>query len=66
MHVLNHMFQQEGEHLFAYDFETMSRALRMAGFRTVQKQAFKVSVDPALAIDLDIHKPYSLYVDAIK
>ncbi len=66
MHGLNHQFHQQGEHLFGYDFETLSWALKKAGFSSVKKQAFKVSVDPDLAIDLAVHQPYSLYVEAIK
>ena len=66
MHGLNHQFHQEGEHLFGYDFETLSFALKKAGFSSVKRQAFKVSVDPDLAIDLPIHESYSLYVEAIK
>ena len=66
MHVVNHIFHQAGEHLFGYDFDTMSLMLRKAGFRTVLQQPFGVSVDPALAIDQDIHKQHSLYVDAVR
>lgn len=66
MHVLNHIFHQEGEHLFGYDFETMALTLRKAGFPTVERRAFRVSADPALMIDQELHKPYSLYVEAIK
>lgn len=66
MHVVNHTFHQEGEHLFGYDFETLSWALQRAGFSRVHKGGFKQSLDPALAIDQDNHAPYSLYVDAVK
>jgi predicted SAM-dependent methyltransferase len=66
MHVVNHIFHQGGEHLFGYDFDTMSLMLRKAGFKTVLQQPFGVSVDPALAIDQEIHKHHSLYVDAVR
>ena len=66
MHILNHSFHQEGEHLFGYDFETMQWLLRQAGFTMIAKMAFRQSVDPELAIDQDEHRKYSLYVDAVK
>jgi predicted SAM-dependent methyltransferase len=66
LHVINHIFHQSGEHLFAYDFETLKWALQQAGFLTVLRQSFGTSVDPELAIDRKVHRPYSLYVDAVK
>jgi predicted SAM-dependent methyltransferase len=66
MHAINHIFHQGGEHLFAYDFETLRFALRDAGFEKIEKAAFRRSADPALAIDQEVHAPYSLYVEAAK
>lgn len=66
MHVINHIFHQSGEHLFAYDFETLDWALRQAGFSIVKQMSFRRSHDPQLAIDQENHAPYSLYVEAIK
>lgn len=66
MHVINHVFHQGGEHLFAYDFETLSWALGRAGFATVEQTRYQVSRDPLLAIDQANHAPYSLYVEAVK
>jgi predicted SAM-dependent methyltransferase len=66
MHVLNHIFHQMGEHLFAYDFATLALALDRAGFRNVSKSAYRQSADPELAIDQPNHAPYSLYVEAIR
>ena len=66
LHVINHIFHQGGEHLFAYDFETLKWALHQSGFPTVLRQSFGTSIDPELAIDQEIHRPYSLYVDAVK
>jgi hypothetical protein len=37
-----------------------------AGFASVHKQSFRVSLDAQLAIDQDQHRPYSLYVEAVK
>ena len=66
MHILNHVFHQEGEHLFGWDFATMEWALRRAGFSRVDKKAFGVSADSGLALDRPEHAPYSLYVEATK
>lgn len=66
MHVINHIFHQSGEHLFAYDFETMAFALKRAGFREVSRQCYGDSLDPELARDREVHARYSLYVDARK
>lgn len=66
MHVINHIYHQEGEHLFGWDYETMEWALRRAGFGQVEKQTYRVSRDPELALDRPEHAPYSLYVEAVK
>ena len=66
MHIVNHIFHQGGEHLFAYDFDTLKLVLERSGFRQVIKQNFRISVDPQLAIDQENHRAYSLYVDAVK
>jgi predicted SAM-dependent methyltransferase len=66
MHVINHIFHQGGEHLFAYDFETLQFALQQAGFEKIIRMAFRQSCDPILAIDQEVHAPYSLYVEALK
>jgi predicted SAM-dependent methyltransferase len=66
MHVINHIFHQSGEHLFAYDFETLQYALHQAGFREINRKSFRQSRDPRLAIDQGGHAPYSLYVEAVK
>lgn len=66
MHVLNHMYHQEGEHLFGWDYATMEWALRRAGFGDVSKQSYGVSLDSGLALDRPEHAPYSLYVEAVK
>jgi predicted SAM-dependent methyltransferase len=66
MHILNHVFQQDGEHLFGYDFETLAWLLRRVGFADVQRMRYGESLDPQLAIDRLEHAKYSLYVDARK
>lgn len=64
--MVNHVFHQKGEHLFAWDFNAMELALRKAGFTKVIRQEYGKCVDPKLAIDQPNHAPYSLYVDAVK
>lgn len=66
MHIINHTFHQEGEHLFGYDFETLSLLLKRGGFSLIEKMSYGVSLDPELAIDQANHSGYSLYVDAVK
>jgi predicted SAM-dependent methyltransferase len=66
MHAINHIFHQDGEHLFAYDFETLRLALHQAGFGQISRTTFRQSRDPDLAIDQEVHAPYSLYVEAEK
>jgi predicted SAM-dependent methyltransferase len=66
IHIVNHTFHQGGEHLFGYDFDTLRFLLKKAGFSKVERRRFRESHDNDLAIDLDVHRPYSLYVDAVK
>lgn len=66
MHIINHTFHQDGEHLFGYDFETLSYLLKKAGFSRIERMSYRVSIDEKLAIDQENHAPYSLYVDAVK
>jgi predicted SAM-dependent methyltransferase len=66
MHIVNHIFHQGGEHLFAWDFETMALMLGRAGFSEIKQREFRQSADPELAIDREIHRPYSLVVEALK
>jgi predicted SAM-dependent methyltransferase len=66
MTMVNHVFHQEGEHYFCYDFETLEYILKQAGFRSVRKVAYRVSDDPELCLDRQEHAKYSLYVEAQK
>lgn len=66
MHILNHVFHQEGEHLFGCDFDLLAFALKRAGFSAVEQMDFQRSGDAALAIDRPEHKDYSLYVEAVR
>jgi predicted SAM-dependent methyltransferase len=64
--LVNHVFHQDGEHFFGWDFEALRHALLLAGFRNVLRQKYGLSQDAELAIDRPEHAPYSLYVEAVK
>ena len=64
--ILNHVFRQNGEHKFAYDFCTLSKTLNDAGFLKIEKCSFMQTMDPLLAKDQPNHQHYSLYVECIK
>lgn len=66
MHALNHVFHQEGEHKFCYDFETLEILLKKTGFRKITRQSYKKSLDADLINDQENHQFYSLYVDCVK
>ncbi len=66
MDIVNHIFRQGDEHRYAYDFETLERMLTRAGFSKGVRTEFGASLDPQLRDDLPSHKPYSLYVEAVK
>lgn len=66
MDIINHVFHQREEHLYAYDYETLEKALRRAGFEKVMRSAFGASQCESLRNDLPNHRPYSLYVEATK
>jgi predicted SAM-dependent methyltransferase len=66
MDVVNHIFHQWHEHRWGYDFDTLQHRLRSVGFQTIVQRSFRESSDPRMAEDREQHKPYSLYVEAIK
>jgi predicted SAM-dependent methyltransferase len=66
MDVVNHVFHQWHEHRWGYDFETLGHRLRGAGFVSIVRSEYKVSLDSELAQDREEHAPYSLYVEAVK
>jgi predicted SAM-dependent methyltransferase len=57
---INYHFRQDGTHLYAYDFETLRRALEGVGFMNVRERLF----DPVL--DSAHRRVGTLYVDAAK
>lgn len=66
MCLVNHVFHQDGEHQFAFDFETMQWALKQSGFRNIVLSSFRASQFFPEELDLACHKDYSLYVEASK
>jgi len=66
MELINEVFRQGGEHKFAWDFETLSLALRRVGFVDIQRRSFNVGFDEKLLIDSPIRAAESLYVEARK
>jgi len=66
MDIINHIFRQSGEHMYAYDFQTLSLLLKRAGFSNIRKTEFHLSCDPHLTRDSWPNSPHSLYVEAVK
>ncbi|MFI6691162.1 class I SAM-dependent methyltransferase [Streptomyces sp. NPDC050433] len=60
---INYQFRQEGEHLFAYDFDTLERHLTESGFTGVRSRGWDAALDaPGRSDD----GSYTLYVVAVK
>ena len=66
MELINALFRQDGEHRYAYDFETLERLLHKAGFTVVRRAAFGVSSDPQMPGDTPQRASESLYAEATK
>lgn len=66
MELVNLLFRQNGEHKFAYDYETLEMILQDSGFTNVVKCEFGVSSITELAIDQHGRAHESLYVEASK
>ena len=66
MSMVNHIFHQDGEHYFGWDFQTFDSILKMVGFSEVIRSEFRKSEIDDLNIDLEVHRKYSLYLEAIK
>ena len=64
--ILNHIFRQDGEHKYAYDFEAMSYVLSKHGFKNITQQQYRKSLDELLIDDQENHSKHSLYVDCVK
>jgi predicted SAM-dependent methyltransferase len=64
--ILNHIFRQDGEHKYAYDYDAINYVLSKCGFKNITKQQYRESLDPQLIADQENHSKHSLYVDCIK
>jgi predicted SAM-dependent methyltransferase len=60
MEHINYHFRQNGEHRFAWDFETMEQALRETGFVEIKQREYLPDLDSAS------RAVGTLYVDALK
>ena len=60
MHSVNFFFRQDGEHKYAYDFETLAGALKDCGFVDIRQR------DWDAMLDLESRREGTLYVDAKK
>ena len=58
MDYINYHFRQDGEHLFAYDFETLKNVLKKVGFIDIHKRPFDQNLDSQK------RKEGTLYIDA--
>ncbi len=68
---LMYALQQNGEHKYGYDFETLKKLLSQTGFLDIQRSDYNKSLIANLNIDYRAKtdhsgKYLSLYVDAIK
>lgn len=68
---LMYALQQDGEHRYGYDFETLEKLLSQAGFRKIQRSEYHKSHIDDLNIDYRAETDYPekslhLYADAIK
>jgi predicted SAM-dependent methyltransferase len=64
---INIMMRQQGQHLWAYDTESLSLLLQKAGFTRATGQAFGVSAHPQMQnLDSPARAFESLYVEGVK
>lgn len=64
---INMMMREEGQHLWVYDAESLSAALRKAGFTSVTEAEFNQSQHPAMqGIDCQGRAFESLYIEAMR
>ncbi|HVO32808.1 MAG TPA: hypothetical protein VMU17_02765, partial [Elusimicrobiota bacterium] len=64
MAALSHVFLQDGEHYGGWDVETLTLALREAGFSRIDRRSWREGEFPGGCIDREQHRPYSLYMEA--
>lgn len=66
MEMLNDVFRQNGEHLYAYDEETLRRLLKSAGFTEIRKTDYGKSLMEGLAMEQQWRAEESLCMEAVK
>jgi predicted SAM-dependent methyltransferase len=67
MEIVNQYFRQRYEHHFLYDFASIEKMLKQAGFAEVKHLTFKQSaMCPELVLDHPKYQIESLYVEARK
>jgi predicted SAM-dependent methyltransferase len=65
MVTINRIFREHG-HRYAWDAETLSRALLRTGFTSPTKQAFMTGMNAKLLIDSKEREVESLYIEAMR
>lgn len=64
---INQMMREDGQHLWSYDEELLTLMFQRAGFSSVIRQHFGVSVHPRMIdIDFDQREFESLYLEGVK
>ena len=66
MEHINYHFRQDGEHKFAYDFETLKKVLSEKGFVEIEKREFNQSKFAELNVSREERRMGTIYVDAMK
>jgi len=56
--------EQAFGHNFMYDFQTLEKVLRLAGYTDIKRVSFMTGADPKLLIDSESRRVESLYVEA--
>jgi predicted SAM-dependent methyltransferase len=66
MELLNDVFRQDGQHLYAYDEETLRLFLTQVGFTEITKNEFFETRFEGLALEQSWRKNESLHMEGIK
>lgn len=64
MEMINAIFRQGTHHKYAWDAETLLKAMSSAGFARVIEQSFGISIS-GVPLDSEARKSESLYVEAV-
>jgi hypothetical protein len=66
MEMVNDVFRQDGQHLFAYDATTLRRVIEHAGFSNPTIKPCGVSDHEGLAIEQAWRAEESLHIEAVR